>query len=49
VLESGVAGQHISPRLDGTIAVRDNRRIGFAEFGSSKGPVLFSFHAGMSS
>jgi pimeloyl-ACP methyl ester carboxylesterase len=44
-----VAGQLISPRLDGSVAVHDDRRIGFAEFGSSNGPVVFSFHAGMSS
>ena len=38
-----------TPRLDGTLALPGGRRIGLAEFGAREGPVLFSFHAGMSS
>ena len=32
------------PRLEGTIAVRDGRRLGFAEFGSPHGPAIIWMH-----
>jgi pimeloyl-ACP methyl ester carboxylesterase len=32
------------PRLEGTIAVRDGRRLGFAEFGSPHGPAIVWMH-----
>jgi pimeloyl-ACP methyl ester carboxylesterase len=32
------------PRLEGTIAVRDARRLGFAEFGSPHGPAIIWMH-----
>lgn len=44
-----VAERRFFPRVDGTVALPDGRRIGFAEFGASSGPVVFVFHAGMSS
>jgi pimeloyl-ACP methyl ester carboxylesterase len=37
--------QHITrPALEGTIAVRDGRRLSFAEYGSVKGPVIVWMH-----
>ncbi|GAB2747488.1 alpha/beta hydrolase [Nocardioides pakistanensis] len=32
------------PRLEGSIAVRDGRRLGFAEFGSPHGPAIIWMH-----
>lgn len=32
------------PRLEGTVAVRGNRRLGFAEFGSPLGPAIIWMH-----
>ncbi len=32
------------PRLEGTVAVRDGRRLGFAEFGSAYGPAIVWMH-----
>jgi hypothetical protein len=46
---ASVAERSLSPRLDGSVALPDGRRIGFAEFGASNGPVVLAFHAGMSS
>lgn len=44
-----MAHRRYVPRLDGTVALPDDRRVGFAAFGASSGPVVFAFHAGMSS
>ena len=32
------------PRLEGTVAVRDGRRLGFAEFGSPHGDAVIWMH-----
>jgi len=32
------------PRLEGTVAVGEGRRLGFAEFGSAKGPTIIWMH-----
>ncbi|MEE2032748.1 alpha/beta fold hydrolase [Rhodococcus chondri] len=32
------------PKLEGTVAVRDGRRLGFAEFGSAQGRAVFWLH-----
>ena len=34
----------VRPRLEGTVAVRDGRRLGFAEFGSPHGPAIIWMH-----
>lgn len=37
-------GDVMRPRLEGTIAVRDGRRLGFAEFGDPRGPAIVWMH-----
>ena len=40
----GVMNEVTRPRLEGTIAVRDGRRLGFAEFGYPRGPAIIWMH-----
>ena len=40
----GVVKAVTRPRLEGSIAVRDGRRLGFAEFGSPHGPAIIWMH-----
>lgn len=40
----GVMKQVTRPALEGSIAVRDGRRLGFAEFGSPGGPAIIWMH-----
>src|ERR1700712_140655 len=34
----------VRPRLEGSVAVRDGRRLGFAEFGSPRGDAVIWMH-----
>ena len=40
----GVMNQVTNRQLEGSIAVRDGRRLGFAEFGSPSGPAIIWMH-----